>query len=301
MNEPNWDLYRSFLAVLQSGSLSAGARSLGLTQPTLGRHIDALEEALGHALFVRSRHGFLPTEHAIQLRPYAEALAATAGALLRAASSPGDEARGTVRITASDVVGVEVLPPILARLHAAWPGLRIELALSNQTHDLLQREADIAVRMVRPSQEALVARHVGDIELGLYAQRAYLDARGTPASPAELAQHALIGFDHESQFIRRMKGQLGGLSRAMFSLRTDSDLAQLAAVRAGFGIGMCQAGIAARDPGLVRLCASEISIKLETWVAMHEDLRHSRRCALVYAALADGLQQYLKVAAPARA
>src|SRR5262249_36927421 len=129
---PDWSLYRSFLCVLRSGSLSAGAREEGLTQPTVGRHIDALEKALGVSLFIRSRHGLAPTDAALELRPYAESLEATAAALVRAAVGRAGT-RGTVRVTASEVVGAEVLPPILARLHEAHPGLAIELVLSNRT------------------------------------------------------------------------------------------------------------------------------------------------------------------------
>jgi len=291
--EPGWDLYRSFLAVLDAGSLSAAARELGLAQPTLGRHIDALEAAVGYALFVRSQLGYLPTEQALLLKPYAQALAATTAALLRAASSHGDEARGTVRVTASEAVGCEVLPPILARLHAQYPQLQIELAVSNRPQDLLRREADIAVRMLAPAQDALIARRVGAIELGLFAHRDYLARRGTPASLADLHGHALIGFDHESAFIRRLKHHLGDLTRAMFALRSDSDLAQLAAIRAGFGIGICQSRIARRDAKLVRVLPALFAIELDTWVAMHEDLRNSKRCSVVFSALVDGLASYI--------
>lgn len=290
--EPDWDLYRSFLAVLDAGSLSGAARALGLAQPTLGRHIVSLEQALGFALFVRSQHGLLPTEQALALRPFAEALAASAGALLRAASSPRDEARGTVRITASEIVGCEVLPPVLARLQRDYPALRIELALDNAPQDLLRREADIAVRMHRPTQEALVARSVGAIEIGLHARRDYLARCGTPADLAALGQHALIGFDRETAFIRPLKHHLGGLGRDSFALRADSDLAQLAMLRAGLGIGVCQCGIAQRDRQLVRVLPDAFAVELDTWVAMHEDLRESRRCSVVFAALVDGLLAY---------
>ena len=292
--EPGWDLYRSFLGVLRAGSLSGAARELGIAQPTVGRHIDALEAAVGFALFVRSQHGFMPTAHALQLKPYAEALAANASALLRAASSHGEQAQGSVRITASEVIGCEVLPPILAGLQQAWPGLKIELSLSNRTEDLLRREADIAVRMLRPAQEALVARRAGGIELGLYAHRDYLARRGVPVQMADLKQHSRVGFDHENAFIRAMKHPLGVLNRGVFALRADSDLAQLAAVRAGCGIGICQAGVARRTPALQRVLPSAFSLELDTWVAMHEDLRSSKRCQVVFDALVTGLQSYIK-------
>ncbi|MEG1326632.1 MAG: LysR family transcriptional regulator, partial [Janthinobacterium sp.] len=173
-NSIAWEYYRSLLAVLQHGSLSGAARALGITQPTVGRHIAALEQALGATLFTRSQLGLLPTEVALALRPHAETMEHTAALMERAASSQGQGVAGTVRIAASEVVGVEVLPPILARLRACHPGLIIELVLSNKVQDLLRREADIAVRMLRPRQEQLVARKVGDIELGLHAHADYL-------------------------------------------------------------------------------------------------------------------------------
>jgi DNA-binding transcriptional LysR family regulator len=213
---PDWGLYRSFLSVLRTGSLSAAARDEGLTQPTVGRHVDSLEKALGVSLFTRSQHGLTPTEAALELQPYAESLEATAAALVRSAVGRAGT-RGTVRITASEVIGAEVLPPILTRLHEAHPEITIELVLSNRTEDLLQREADIAVRMVRPTQQALLARHAGDTELGLHARRDYLERRGMPSSLAELREHALIGFDRETPssgpFVRKVFRLNGGCSR----------------------------------------------------------------------------------------
>ncbi len=294
--EPGWDLYRTFLTVLQEGSLSGAARSLGLAQPTVGRHVEALEQALGIALFTRSGHGLAPTEAALELRPHAEAVAASAAALLRAASGQGSATSGTVRITASEVIGAEVLPPILGTLQQDHPGLVIELVLSNRTEDLLRRDADIAVRMVRPAQEALVARRLGEVEMGLHAHHRYLDRCGAPASLNDLSAHALIGFDRENVFIRGLRARGVALRREMFTLRTDSDLAQLAAIRAGCGIGVCQTGIARRDARLVRVLPEAFSIRLETWLAMHENLRDSRRCRVTFDALAAGLGDYIAVA-----
>lgn len=288
---PDWSLYRSFLSVLRTGSLSAAAREEGLTQPTVGRHVDALEKVLGVPLFTRSQHGLTPTEAALELQPYAESLEATAAALVRAAVGRAGT-RGTVRITASEVVGAEVLPAILTQVHELHPEITIELVLSNRTEDLLQREADIAVRMVRPTQQALLARHVGDVELGLHARRDYLERRGVPTSLEELRKHTLIGFDRENAFIRSVRAGGLPLERGMFALRSDSDLAQLAALRAGFGIGVCQVGLARRSPDLVRVMAKSVLFKLEAWIVMHSDLRSSARCRVVADALAAGLTAY---------
>jgi DNA-binding transcriptional LysR family regulator len=292
--DPGWDLYRTFLAVLREGSLSGAARSLGLTQPTIGRHIDALEQAVGCQLFTRSQHGLAPTEASAVLLPYAEELAATAAALLRVASAQGGAVRGAVRITASEVIGAEVLPPILARLHQHYPELVIELVLSNAVEDLLRRDADIAVRMVKPSQGALVARRLGEIKLGLHAHRRYLDRRGMPARLEQLLQHALIGFDQETAALRGLLKHFPSLQRASFALRANSDLAQLNAIRTGFGIGICQVRLAARDATLVRVLPDAFELTLDTWLAMHEDLRTSRRCRVVFDALAAGLGDYIK-------
>lgn len=235
MNEAaaSWDHYRSFLAVLQEGSLSGAARALGLRQPTIGRHIDALEASLAAPLFTRARDGLTPTETALELRPLAETMASMAEAMVRRASAPPGDVRGSVRISASDMVGSEVLPPILAKLRRAYPKLAVELVLSNRVDDLLRQEADIAVRMVRPQQGALLARRVGVIELGFFARADYLDRHGTPETLADLRDHAVIGFDRENAFIRTLRDRGLTLKREQFALRTDSDIAHFACIRAG--------------------------------------------------------------------
>src|SRR5215469_17429360 len=197
-----WELYRSFVAVLTEGSLSGAARALGIAQPTVGRHVAALERSLATALFTRSQTGLRPMESALSLRTYAEAMRNSVAALERAAASEGSGVRGVVRITASEVIGVEVLPPIVAQLREEHPDLQVELELSNRMQDLLQREADIAVRMTRPTQTLLIARRIGQVGLGLHATRQYVKRHGAPETTADLRRHALIGFDQPTAFIR---------------------------------------------------------------------------------------------------
>jgi len=286
-----WALYRSFLAVLTEGSLSGAARALDIAQPTVGRHVAALERALGIPLFTRSQTGLLPLESALSLRPYAEAMSSAAAALERAASSQGSGVRGVVRVTASEVIGVEVLPPIIARLREENPDLQIEIVLSNRMQDLLQREADIAVRMTRPDQELLIARRIGYVHVGLYATKQYLQQHGTPATTTDLQRHTLIGFDQPTAFLRAASKSLP-LRREAFAMRADSDLAQLALIRSGAGIGICQVPIGRRD-GLVRVLAKQFSLPLDTWIAMHEDLRNSPRCRVTFDALVEGLRDHV--------
>lgn len=299
--EPSWDFYRSFLTVLQQRSLSAAARELGLTQPTIGRHIDALEEAVGAELFIRSSNGLLPTDVALDLQPYAETLATTAAAFLRTASSRRDTVEGTVRISASEVIGIEVLPPIIADLQEIYPGLQVELSASDTLEDLMNREADIAVRMAEPRQDALVVRRIGDIPLGFHAHRRYLERHGTPQTMPDLAGHRLIGFDRQTAYIRMMRKLHPAVDELTYAFRTSHHLAHLAAIRAGIGIGICQTGLARPNPDLMHILVDEFEIPLGTWVAMHESLKTAPRCRVTFDALVKGLLKYLQSCRKARA
>ncbi|PKR53445.1 LysR family transcriptional regulator [Thalassospira marina] len=299
MADPDWGLYRSFLAVMVEGSLSAAARELGLTQPTIGRHMDELQHHLNVVLFTRSSGGLQPTDAALNLLPHAETLKAAADMLSRAASGLGDDVRGTVRITASDVIGVEVLPPILTSLRNDHPDIEIELTLSNRMEDLLRRDADIAIRMVPPSQDALVAKHIGAIDLGMYAHCDYLAQNGAPEDFEDLADHALIGVDRDARDLRLLHSLPWPLAKHRFSFRSDQHLSHLAMIRAGYGIGMCQVGVALREPALQRVLP-EFSLALDSWVTMHEDLRNNLRCRTVFDALVTGMKTYWRTQKPDR-
>jgi DNA-binding transcriptional LysR family regulator len=289
---PDWHLFRAFLAVVREGSLSSAARVLRTTQPTMGRQVAALEASLGVKLFTRSVDGLAPTEAGLRLIPSAEVMAAAVEAAQRSASGEIDEERGTVRLTASEVVGSEVLPSILAAFHALNPRISVELALSNRNEDLLRGDADIAVRMVRPTQGALVAKRLGRIDVGLYGHRRYLKGRTVPRRLEDLRQHALIGYDRDQAYVRLLERMGVPSTREMFAFRSDSDLAQLAALRASFGIGACQLGIARRDKNLVPVLHSEFIVPMEAWLVMHRDLRSSRRIRLLFAHLAGRMSAY---------
>jgi len=288
---PDWDSYRSLLAVLDEGSLSGAARRRRLTQPTLGRHIEAVEQALGKPLFVRSQRGLTPTDAALALRPYAEALQANAEALVRAASRDMGAAAGAVRITASEVIAAEVLPYILTGLAAREPGLAFEIEASNRNLDLLSRAADIAVRMADPAQQTLVAVRAGTVTLGLHASPAYVARHGMVESLDRMDGHVLVGFDRITPLIRAMSERYPLPAREAFTLRTDHDQTSLGAIRAGFGAGLCQTGIA-RWEGWVRM-APHLTLTLPCWVVMHEDLKASPACRLTFDALAEGMRAYI--------
>jgi DNA-binding transcriptional LysR family regulator len=291
----DWTLIRTLLAVVRRGSLSAAARTLGLTQPTVGRHIDELEATLGVALFTRSPGGLVPTEVAEGLVSHAETMETAFEALLRAAGTGGDptQPKGTVRISASEVMGTFVLPGILGGLRERLPGIVLELSLNNRTDDLLRRDADIAVRMTRPKQDGLVALKVGIVPLGLFAHRRYVARMGLPMSLDDLRAHHIVGFDRDDHSARSVAGGILPISRAIFSFRVDSDVAQVMAIRAGLGIGMMQKAMAAADPDMVPVLDKEVALDLDCWLAVHEDQKGLPPVRAVLDALSIGLKQWI--------
>jgi DNA-binding transcriptional LysR family regulator len=295
-SEPGWELFRTFLEVARDGSLSGAARKLALTQPTVGRHIDALEAALGLSLFSRSPKGLTATPAALELVGHAEAMAAASAALRRTASSGTLTDRGTVRVAASEMMGCEVLPTILASFRESHPGIVLELAVSNRNEDLLRRDADIAVRMVRPRQKSLLARRIGKTAIGFYGHRDYLNRHGVPKTLADLDSHTLIGFDRDDQSLRSLGPLPQKVTRDNFSFRCDSDPAQFAALRAGMGIGGCQHNIAKRYKELVPVLARAIRFDLEVWIAMHEDMKSTGRVRMLFDHLAAGLSAFVRAA-----
>lgn len=292
--EPDWHLLRTFLAVMREGSLSGAARRLGLTQPTIGRQIAELEAALGVSLFTRSPRGLIPTASSRELLPFTESMASASAALLRTASGSGSVARGTVRLTASEIMGCEVLPPILADFQRKHPKIELELTLNNRNENLLRRDADIAVRMARPTQKMLVARKIGHSGIGLYAHRDYVLQHGTPRSLADLEAHCLIGFDRDDWSFRSAGPQAGRLGREQFGFRCDSDPARFAALKAGTGIGGCQDLIAGRLPELVPILPDLVRFSLDVWLAMHRDLKETLRVRLLFDHLAQQLKSFLQ-------
>ncbi|HVW92629.1 MAG TPA: LysR family transcriptional regulator [Devosia sp.] len=290
---PEWSLWRSFGAVVEAGSLSAAARKLGLSQPTLGRHIEALEAALGMPLFDRTLQGFRPTDTALRLfEPVAAAQRALAEAELMAEGSSATLA-GTVRITASTVISNYALPQMLAAIRERHPAIALEIVPSDSAENLLLREADIAVRMFRPTQLELVTRKLGLIPMHACARDSYLARRGTPTSMEELAGHDLIGFDRDDLLVAGARAMGLSMGREDFNTRTDSQTAMWELLKAGLGIGFAQAPLVARTPGMVRLLPQTSFPPLEVWLTTHRELFTSRRIRAIFDALAEQLSAYI--------
>lgn len=285
----DWTLLRSFLAVIDTGSLSAAAERLGLVQPTVGRHIRELEETLGASLFRRQPRGLEPTPAALDLVEDARRMGEAAMALERKASGAGDSLAGTVRVTASRMVATYLLPDIVAALHVEEPAVDIEIVASDETQNLLRRDADIALRMYEPRQAQLVRRRIGDIPLAVYAAPAYLARRGTPTTLADLLDHDIIGLDRADELLQGFARFGMPVPREWFPIRCDDHVVGWQMVIAGAGIGFAQVPIAEAEPRVVRLPVEDIGFALPLWLAYHEDLRPNRRIRFVADRLADGL------------
>lgn len=290
----DWTLLRSFLAVVDTGSLSAAADRLGLVQPTVGRHIRELEGTLDAPLFRRQPRGLEPTPAALDLIEDARCMGEAALALERKASGVGDSLAGTVRVTASRMVAAYLLPEIIAALHLEEPAIDIEVVASDETQNLLRRDADIALRMYEPRQSQLIRRHIADIPLAPYAAPAYLARHGTPTRLAELIKHDVIGFDRAEDLLQGFARFGIPVPREWFPIRCDDHIVAWHMVIAGAGIGFAQVPIAEAEPRVVRLPTEDIGFALPLWLAYHEDLKPSRRVRFVADRLADGLTRRLK-------
>ena len=274
--EPDWTLLRSFLAVAETGSLSAAARALGQSQPTLGRHVQDLEAQLGTVLFTRALRGMALTPAGAALLPAVREMRAAAARLSLVAAGREERMQGTVRLTASRAVSQFLLPAILADLRRAEPGIEIEVVPSDTSENLLFREADIALRMYRPEQLDVVTRHVADLAMGLYAAPSML-TDGLPGDVAALMRLDFVGLDR-SDLMLRMMASLGiQRRREDFGVRCDDQVVYWALVRAGCGVGAMQRVVGDADPSVVRIADFVPLPSLPVWLTVPDPLRQNPR------------------------
>lgn len=289
MELADWSLIQSFLAVAETGSLSAGARASGQSQPTLGRHIQTLEQTLGAVLFDRHARGLRLSETGEQMLPMAQAMRAAMNQITLTAAGRSQTLDGTVRITASVFASHHLLPPLLAHIRKVEPAITLELAPSDTTENLLFREADIAVRMYRPEQLDIVTRHVGDLGMGAYAARSYLKRIGHPQPLGDIRNYDLVGFDRNDLIIHTMNAMGWRVSRDDFAVRCDNQTTYWELVRAGCGIGFSQTSVGRGDPGVVELDFGVEIPSLPVWLAAHQVMRQTPRIRRVWDLLGDGL------------
>lgn len=289
VSEPDWSLMRAFLAVAEAGSLSRAAVELGSSQPTLSRQMSELEAQTGQALFERTRRGVRLTEAGEALRLPAQRMREHAREWSLVAAGRSTALTGTVRITASEVMSAYVLPAVLRGLREAHPEIQIELVPSDKLENLLERDADIALRMVKPTQTALVARKLADLPMHAYAHRDYIEAHGKPTL-ANLQAHQWVGFDRSDQMIRGFRAAGIEVAREFFGFRCDHQIVAWQAVRAGVGIGVGLDCVARAAPKLVRVLPEIPIPALPLWITAHRELRGTPRLKLVFDALTAALK-----------
>lgn len=286
----NWAHLQSFAAVAEEGSLSGAARQLNASQPTLSRHIAQLESDLGTRLFERSSGGVVLTPEGSDLMEQASTMADAAARLETLRDGRTPHMSGTVRITASQIVATYHLPQVLTRFHQRYPDVSIELIASDRTENLLRREADIAVRMYRPTQNDVITQHIGALDIGVYATQAYLARNGNPARMDDLKDHHIIGYDRSTLIIDSMRAMGLEVTRDFFKFRADDQVVCWQMVRAGFGIGFNHTKIGDADPTLVRIAGSEMAGQMPVWLTAHPELRNTPRIRRIFDFLRDALR-----------
>lgn len=292
MAGPDWSLLHTFLRAAETGSLSEAARALGLSQPTVTRQIRTLEEQLGVSLFVRHSRGVTLSERGAELLSSARAVDAQVQGVFRRAAGLREVPSGEVRVSVNEPIGVYVLPRVLSQLHARYPELQVTVVIDNRTSDLSRREADIALRMFKPEQLDLVARHIADVEVGIYASAAYVERNGLPdgadLSKLALRGHTIVGPDQDPTFREALRAL--GLKPSDVAIRSDNILLQMACVVDGIAVGGVQARVA-EELGLVRV-PNLVFPPLPLWIVTHAELRASVPVRAVFQVLSEALGQY---------
>ena len=289
MNNLDWNQLKAFLETAETGSLSAAARKLGLTQPTLSRQVAAIEQSMGVTLFERVGKSMALTPTGLDLLEHARTMGAAAEALSLAATGSSQAVRGVVSVSATDVVSSVLLPPLVKKLHDQEPGIAIDVIPSNALSDLLRREADIAIRHVKPEQPDLIARLIREASAHFYASESWVNAHGHPRSAEDAARLSFVGSDRSGQYLGYLRMHGLPLSEANFSCYADHSVAHWALVRQGMGIGVMMEEIANATPGMVRVLDDLPPVRFPIWLVTHRELRTSKRIRMVFDALAQGL------------
>jgi len=290
LTDLDWSLIQSFVAVAETGSLSAAARQLNASQPTLGRHIRVLEDHLGLELFHRQARGFELTHKGQELLTPARDMAAAMADLSLRAAGQENRLEGDVRIACSVFMAHHAMPDIIADIRQKEPAIKIDLLPSDQSENLLFREADIAVRMYRPEQLDMITRHLGNISLGMFAAQSYLDRKGRPRGAVDLPHHDIVGYDANDDIIREMRGMGIPATRDWFAVRCDNQSAYWELVRAGCGLGFCQTDVARKTAGIEEVTVDFPLPVLPVWLTAHEVLRHTPRISRVWELLEAALK-----------
>ncbi|MEM9070247.1 MAG: LysR family transcriptional regulator [Myxococcota bacterium] len=284
-----WSHVRALLATAEEGSFSGAARVLNSTQPTVGRQVAALEDALGVVLFERTGRGPVLTDAGRELLPHVRAMGEAAARVSIVASGQSQEVAGEVVISASDLFAATMLPSILLDLRRKAPGIRTQVIASGEVQDLMRREADIAIRHVRTTQPDLIARHITDFRANLYASTAYLERRGRPRGPHDLIDHDYISVPDTTQFVGLLADRGVAIPAENIVLKTASGVVLWEALKTGLGLTIMPESAGDREPGVERVWEGFASIEFPAWLVTHRELFTSRRIRVVFDHLAEAL------------
>lgn len=288
----DWNHVRAFLATAKNGSLSAAARVLGQTQPTLSRQISALEQSLGVTLFERIGKRLIITQAGKDLLEHAVQMSDAANAFSLSASGRTQIIAGLVRISVSDLFSIHLMPAFLEKIQIELPQIELEIVVSNTLSDLQRREADIAIRHVRPTQPELIGKFIGESTAGLYASHSWIQKHGEPKTLSQLLDHSLIGISDVDQMISILSDNGLLLRSENFKIRTDSGILMWEMIRKGLGIGVLTTEVSNNTPELQQLLPDVFPpIPVPTWLVTHKELNTSRRIRLVFDMLADYLKE----------
>lgn len=285
----NWNHARAFLVTAEEGSLSAAARAMGMTQPTLSRQVDALEAELGLVLFERAGRGLVLTPSGLELLEQVRGMGEAATRVSFSASGQSQVIEGPICITASEVYAAFLLPPIVTKLRAAHPGIEVEILASNAPTDLRRREADIAVRNIASTQPDLIVKKIRDDFAHMYAAESYLRAIGKPTLLQDLERADFLGFANTDVLIKGLNSLGLNVSKRNFPIICDNHLVQWEFVKHGAGIGLITENIGGREPLVRRVLPDMAPIVVPMWLATHRELNTSKRVRTVFDFLATQL------------
>ena len=289
MDQLDWNQLRAFLYTAESGSLTAAARQLQLTQPTLSRQVAAVEQQLGVSLFERIGKTLQLTAPGMALLEHARHMGIAAQDLGMAASGQAQAVDGVVSISASDMVAAWLLPPVLVSLQARAPKLRIEVVTTNELSDLQRREADIALRHVRPTEPELIGRLLREASAGFYASHEWVRVHGHPRQAAQAASCRFIGNDRSGQYLGYLRAHGLPLTEDNFSCYAQNSVTSWALVQQGLGIGAMVDEVAQVTQGVVRVLDEVSAVRFPIWLVTHRELHTARRIRLVFDLLAEAL------------
>lgn len=284
----DWNRARAFLVTAEEGSLAAAARALDMTQPTLGRQVAALEKELGLKLFQRRGRGLELTPNGAMLVEHVRAMGHAANQLSLSAIGKSEAVAGEICITASELMANFILPPVIQKLRKNEPGIEVEVISTNEEKNLNRREADIAIRTVRPSQADLIVKKLCDVRGHLYAARTYLERLGNPTTVADLDRAQFLDVEKSGRMMALMNAHGCRLSENNFAVITKSHTLQWELVKLGAGITGTLEVIGDPEPRVERVEVEGFPpMSVELWIVTHEELRTSRRVRTVFDFLAN--------------